>query len=156
MTCKEVNLERIRIWLTQIPVNLMYRRKHLLEGKHIQLVSRAESLVEVFGCLRLYWNFLDYGLLEYVAVSFGNDEVKHSMKNYIHELTMFRKAVPVNEFMKLWPDRMDHPPDFSNLVTKLDATQSCLTLQDIEEIRLSFARNYSLVTFALMYTEHFR
>ena len=151
MTCKEVNLEKIKLWLTQIPVNVIYKHKHLLEGKYIQLVSRAESLVEVFGYLRSYWNFLDYGLLEYVALSFGNDEVKHSTRRYIHELTRFRKAVPLSEFMKLWPDRMDPPPEFSNVVTRLDATQSCLTLQDIEEIRLSFARNYSLVNFALMY-----
>ena len=151
MMCKEINLERVKVWLTQIPVNLIYKHKHLLEGKHIQLVARAESLLELFGYLRSYWNFIDYGLLEYMAVSFGNNEVKHSMRRYVHELTKFRKAVPLSEFMKLWPDRMDPPPEFSRVMTKLDATQSCLTLQDIEEIRLSFARNYSLVTFALMY-----
>ena len=86
-----------------------------------------------------------------MAVKFGNDEVKQLMRRYIHKLTSFRKAIPLSEFMKLWPNRIDPPPEFSKLVTRLNRTQSHLTLQDAEEFRLTFAQNYSLVTFALMY-----
>ena len=151
MEMKEVNLKKVKFWLTQLPVNLIYTQEHLLEGKHIQLISRAQNLIEVFGYLRSYWNFLDYGLLEYMAITFGNDEVKQLMRRYIHELTSFRKVIPLSEFMKLWPNRIDPPPEFSKLVTKLNITQSHWTLQDAEEFRLTFAKNYSLVTFALMY-----
>ena len=151
MEMKEVSLKRVKFWLTQIPVSLIYTHKNFLEGKHIQVVSRAESLLEVFGYLRSYWNFLDYGLLEYMAVTFGHDEVKQSMRRYKKELTSFRKSVTLSEFMRLWPNRMDPTPEFSKLVIKLNRMQSFLTLQDVEEIRLSFARSYSFVTFALMY-----
>ena len=151
MKKKNVNLEEVKFWLTQIPVNLIYTHKHFLEGKHIQVISRAESLLEIFGHLRSYWNFLDYGLLEYVAITFGHDEVKQSMRRYKEELTSFRKSVTLSQFMKLWPNRMNPTPEFSKLVIKLNRIQSFLTLQDVEEIRLSFARNYSFVTFALMY-----
>ena len=146
-----VNLEEVKFWLTQIPVSLIYTHKNFLEGRHIRVISRAESLLEIFGHLRSYWNFLDYGLLEYVAVTFGNDEVKQSMRRYKEELTSFRKSVTLSEFMRLWPNRMDPTPEFSKLVIKLNRMQSFLTLQNVEEIRLSFARNYSFVTLALMY-----
>ena len=144
-----VDLKKVKFWLGQLPVNLKYTHRHFLED--IQLISRAESLLEVFNHLASYWNFLDYGLLEYMAIKFGNGEVKRSMRRYKHELTEFRKSVTLSEFMRLWPNRVKPPPQFSKLVIKLNRTKSHLTLQDLEEIRLSFARNYSLVTFALMY-----
>ena len=50
-----------------------------------------------------------------MAVKFGNDEVKQLMRRYIHKLTGFRKAIPLSEFMKLWPNRIDPPPEFSKL-----------------------------------------
>ena len=151
MKKKHVDLEEVKFWLSQIPVNLIYTHKHFLEGKHLQLISKAQSLLEVFGYLRSYWNFLDYGLLEYVALKFGNDEVRQSMRRYIHELTCFRKSVTLSEFRKLWPNEMDAPPEFSKLVINLNRTQSHLTLQDAEELRLNVAKKYSLVNFALMY-----
>ena len=151
MTSMSVNLEEVKFWLSQIPVNLIYTHKHFLEGKHLQLISKAQSLLEVFGYLRSYWNFLDYGLLEYVALKFGDDEVKQSMRRYINELTCFRKSVTLSEFRKLWPNEMDAPPEFSKLVINLNRTQSHLTLQDVEELRLNVAKKYSLVNFALMY-----
>ena len=86
-----------------------------------------------------------------MAIKFGNNEVKCSMSKYKHELTEFRKSVTLSEFMRLWPDRVKSPSEFSKVVIKLTRTKSQLTLQDLEEIRLSFVRNYSLVTLALMY-----
>ena len=148
---KEVNLKKVKFWLGQLPVSLKYMHKPFLEGAPMQSITKAESLLGVFNHLGSYWNFLDYGLLEYMAVKFGNDEVKQSMRRYIHVLTSFRKAIPLNKFMKLWPSRIDPPPEFSKLVIRLNRTQSHLTLQDAEEFRLTFAQNYSLVTFALMY-----
>ena len=151
MEDKKVDMKMVKFWLTQIPVSLKYTQKHFLEGTPVQLISRAESLLEVFGHLAPYWNFLDYGLLEYMVTEFGNDEVRQSMRRYIHKLTMFRKSVTVSEFRKLWPNEMDPPPDFSRLVINLNRTQSHMTLQDVEELRLNVAKNYSLTNFALMY-----
>ena len=147
----KVDLKKVKFWLTQIPVSLKYMQKHFLGGTPVQLISRAESLLEVFGHLSPHWNFLDYGLMEYVVLEFGNDEVRQSMRRYIHKLTMFRKSVTVSEFRKLWPHEMDAPPESSKLVIKLNRTQSELTLQDVEELRLNVAKSYSLANFALMY-----
>ena len=148
---EKVDLKKVKFWLTQIPVSLKYTQKHFLGGTTVQLISRAESLLEVFGHLAPHWNFLDYGLLEHVVTELGNGEVRQSMRRYIHKLTMFRKSVTVSEFRKLWPHEMDPPPESSKLVIKLNRTQSQLTLQDIEELRLDVAKSYSLVTLALRY-----
>ena len=138
----KVDLQKVKFWLGQLPVNLKYTHKHFLED--IQLISRAESLLEVFNHLASYWNFLDYGLLEYMAIKFGNNEVKCSMSKYKHELTEFRKSVTLTEFMRLWPNRVNLSPQFSKVVIKLNRMKSHLTSQDLEEIQLSFARKFSI------------
>ena len=75
-----------------------------------QLNPHSQKLTSNICSLRaIYWNFLDYGLMEYIAVSFGNEEVRQSMRRYIHDLTKFRKLVTVSEIRKLWPNEMNFP-----------------------------------------------
>ena len=46
----KVDLQKVKFWLGQLPVNLKYTHKHFLED--IQLISKAESLLEVFKVAR--------------------------------------------------------------------------------------------------------
>ena len=105
-----MNLDEVKLKLSQLPVRLKYKNEGFREGNYIQLISKAQSLLELFGYLNLYWNYIDYGLLECVAMSFGDCVVKNLMRKYIHELACFRKAVTLSEFMKLWPNRIEPPP----------------------------------------------
>ena len=112
---EKVDLKKVKFWLTQIPVSLKSTQKHFLGGTTVQLISRAESLLEVFGHLSPYWNFLDYHLMEYVVLEFGNDEVRQSMRRYIHELTTFRKSFPVSKFESCGPMKWMPLPSLQNL-----------------------------------------
>ena len=106
MARKEVNLNIGCSIYQQLEVHAQTftkRRIYPLNPHSQKLTSNICSL------LTIYWNFLDYSLMEYIAVSFGNEEVRQSMRRYIHDLTKFRKSVTVSEIRKLWPNEMNFP-----------------------------------------------
>ena len=48
--------------------SLKYMHKHLLKGESTHLIPTAESLLVIFAHFSPYWNFLDYGLMEYLFI----------------------------------------------------------------------------------------
>ena len=49
---------------------------------------KPTTTVEDLGCcLNLYWNFLNYNLLQHM---FGDERLKHDMEDYVEGLKVFR------------------------------------------------------------------
>ena len=48
----------------------------------------------------MYWDFINYSLLEHVINEFGSDQLKEDMRQYIADLEEFRKTTTVAQFAK--------------------------------------------------------
>jgi len=57
--------------------------------EHREEIIRAESISKIFIILSAYWNYLTYGILEYIIELYGADDDKKRLKSYDEELQNF-------------------------------------------------------------------
>ena len=148
-----VELRKVKITVTLLPVSL--KEEHtssFLTSDNIAAITGAKSLDEIFGHLNKYWNFFDYGILEYLIDRLGTNKLKQSLITYLNHLDEFRRRTKLIDFVKLWPQKRasNPPPGFTRIVIKLDKNISDLTLHDIEKFRRNFAYAYSIKEFVLL------
>ena len=109
---------------------------------------------DIFLLLNLYWDFLNYTLLEHIVTNFGNNDTKAAMANYVTELVAFRKATNLSDFISHWPCAGEAPPDMSELVTKIkkkmEKDWSNCTLEDVEQFRRTLTQKLLLPSFAVL------
>ena len=105
----------------------------------------------------LYWDFLNYTLLEHIVTKFGNNDTKAAMAKYVYELVAFRKATKLSDFITHWPCIGRVPPDMSKLVTKIGKERekywSNCTLEDVEQFRTTLTQKLLLPSFATLLTD---
>ena len=110
-------------------------------------IVKSKSIDEIFLLLNLYWNFIDYHLLEVVITGHGSESLKAQMEKYVCDLAQFRRNTTIAQvcgIAKTWLLKQDLPQHFSKLTTKFSAKASEYTLQDLEDFRKSFFRELSL------------
>jgi len=49
------------------------------------------TFITIWSILNLYWDFLNYDLLEHVIGNFGSQDLKHQMQDYIEEFSEFKR-----------------------------------------------------------------
>lgn len=147
-----ISLSQFCMLLTQIPaamkddkITIRYFRDN------IRLFNQSSSIDEIFYHLNLYWDFLNYGLLEHIVDRLENDEFKQEMEKYVHELTSFKRTTTLREFSCVWHHKsVKVPCDLRKLVTKHDKSWMDRTLEEVEQFREKFSVKFSLSKFSLI------
>ena len=145
-----VPLQRLKRCITRLPASIKYQHVDFVEKK-LKAITHSVSMAEIFGVLNLYWDFLNYTLLEHIVTNFGNNDTKAAMVKYISELVTFRRATNLSDFISHWPCTGKVPPDMSKLVSKMeDKDWSNCTLEDVEQFRRTFTQKLLLPSFAML------
>ena len=150
---QNILLQRLKRCITRLPASIKYQHVAFVEEK-LKAITHSESMEEIFGVLNLYWDFLNYTLLEHIVANFGNNDTKAAMANYISGLVAFRKATNLSDFISHWPCTGKVPPDMSRLVTKIEKQMekdwSNCTLEDVEQFRRTLTQKLLLPSFAVL------
>ena len=118
LTEQNIPLTTLRECITLLPASIKHQHVAFLETK-VKAIIHCESIEEIFLQLNLYWDFLNYTLLEHIVTEFENNDTKAAMAKYVSELVAFRKATKLSTFISHWPCAGEAPPDMSKLVTKI-------------------------------------
>jgi len=146
---QNIPLHRLKRCITRLPASIKYQHITFVEEK-LKAITHSESMEEIFGVLNLYWDFLNYTLLEHIVTNFGNNDTKAAMANYVTELVAFRKVTNLLDFISHWPCTGKVPPDMSRLVIKMNKDWSNCTLEDVEQFRKTLTQKLLLPSFAVL------
>ena len=117
---------------------------------HIDDMYTASGFMTLFGRFALYWDYLNYNLLEYFIEQKGNEDLRHKMKLYSETVTDFQRKMRLKVFWDMDPKLVENPPpNFRTMVTKHSITSQS-TLKDLADIRLKVASDLNLEKFALI------
>ena len=153
---ENIPLRNLKHCITLLPASIRYQHKAFIEEK-VKAIANSESIEEIFGVVNLYWDFLNYTLLENIVSKFGNNDTKAAMTEYVTELVAFRKVTKLSDFITHWPCTGRVPPDMSNLVTKIKDKMgkdwSNCTLQDVEHFKITLTQKLLLPSFGVILRE---
>ena len=145
------NVKKFRHNLTLLPLNIKEQHLKFLKDNFSNF-KNAEDLDDIFYHLNLYWNFFDYGLLEYIINKLCDEGLKLKMSLYSKDMEKFRKRTSLSELMKNWQQpRVKIPPHFKEVVTRLNHNAEECTLEYLDNFRRNFCANFSLYSFILMF-----
>ena len=144
-----IPLQRVKRCITRLHASIRYQHIAFIK-ENMRAITHAESFEEIFGVLNLYWDFLNYTLLEHIVNEFGNNDTKAAMSNYVTELVAFRKATNLSDFITHWPCTGKGPPDMSRLVIKIEKDWSNCTLEDVEQFQKTLTQKLLLPSFAML------
>ena len=112
-------------------------------------IVQASSFNELFYCLNLYWDYLNYNLLESIIEQLENPELEEGMMRFSNEVNEFRKTTQLKVFCKIEPFIQVKAPDDFKIVVAEHSITSQSTLQTLENIRIAVTKHFNLPMFAL-------
>lgn len=133
-----------------LPASIKHEHTAFLK-ENLPTFLKAENLEEIFMHLNLYWNFIDYSLLDYIIDRFCSADLKKDMHEYKSELGEFRRVTTISQVIGSWPGKVDPPPSFTEFTSTLDRDASTFTLEELEELRMKICNEFSLSSFILMF-----
>ena len=101
--------------------------------------------------LNLYWNYIDYSLLDYIIDRFCSKELQKGMNEYKLDLEKFRRMTKISQVICSMPGRVEPPPSFTKFTNTLDRDAATFTLEELEELRMKICNEFTLSTFILMF-----
>ena len=154
-TCQEVNgkieppifLSRV----TCLPVSARPQHRSFIEEKLTNILP-PETFAKIWSILNLYWDFLNYGLLEHVINQCGSEGLKQQMRDYVDELSTFKYRTRLCDFINSWPCRDDGPPEdrLKKVVVKMKHEWSQCTLHDVESFKKALVHKFFLPEFDIL------
>ena len=144
-----IPLQKLKRCITRLPAHIKDQHIHFIM-ENLSEIKESKCVEEIFLSLHLYWNFLNYTLLEHIVNEFGNNDTKAAMAKYVSELVAFRKATKLSDFISHWPCTRRVPPDMSRLVIKMEKDWSNCTLEDVEQFRRTLTQELLLPSFAVL------
>ena len=145
-----LGLRKFRTSLMLLPATIKLEHTAFLK-ENLPTFLKAENLEEIFMHLNLYWNFIDYSLLDYIIDRFCSDELKEDMDKYKSELEKFRRVTTIGQMIRSWPGRVEPPPSFTKFTSTLNRDASTFTLEELEELRMKICSEFTLSSFILMF-----
>ena len=136
---------------TCLPVSARTQHRSFIEEK-LTNIPPPVTFVNIWTKLNLYWDFLNYGLLEHVISNFGSQDLKHNMQEYIHELSTFKETTRLCDFIESWPCRDEYPPEdrLKKVVVKMQHEWSQCTLRDVESFKKALVNKFFLPEFDIL------
>ena len=150
---KHTSVKKFRHTVILLPLSIKADHYHFLK-ENLLNINKAKSIKKIFMYLNLYWNFIDYHLLEHIIREHGSDYLKVQMEVYVQDLTLFKRITTIGQICGLarrWYTRPDLPQHFALLSTKFKKDPSEYTLEELEHFRVSFCREFSLSESAAMF-----
>ena len=141
-------LGNFRITLINLPLSRKFKHMHFLKEKKV-LIKGAQDVSEIFEILSPYWNHVDYGLLEHIVLEFGEKEIKLEVERYISDLIEFEKGTSIQSYVEATSGDRKIPPEFCEIIIKLDRKPSECTLYDIRRFKESVACRSSLSAYSV-------
>ena len=138
--------------ITYLPVSARTQHRGFVEKK-LTNIPPPVAFENIWAILNLYWDFLNYGLLEHVINKCGSEDLKEKMLSYINELAAFKQRTRLCDFIDSWPCRDDRPPPedgFKQLVVKMKQEWSQCTLQDVESFKKALIHKLFLPEFDMI------
>ena len=154
-TCQEVKgkvephvfLSRV----TCLPVSARPQHRSFIEEK-LANIPPPVTFENIWLTLNLYWDFLNYRLLEHVINNCGSEGLKTQMQNYVDELSTFKQTTRLCDFIENWPCRDAGPPEdrLKKVVVKMKHEWSQCTLQDVESFMKALVHKFFLPEFDIL------
>ena len=134
---KNVDVQSFRRrFMMQMNVSQRYEYQQFLKCCLMKL-EPGTTTDDLLCHLSMYWDFLNYGLLEHTINIFGDASLKKGMEDYIDILRTFQVNTKLCDFIDNWPVQGQDPPkaDFKHFVIKMKKNWEECTLEDIETSR---------------------
>ena len=77
--------------VTTLPVSDRAQHRSFIE-KELKDIPPPVTFDKIWTRLTLYWDFLNYGLLEHVINKLGSEDLKYQMQDYVDELFVFKRS----------------------------------------------------------------
>ena len=137
--------------VTYLPVSSRLQHRNFVE-KNLTRIQNPVTFEKIWPILNLYWDFLNYGLLEHVINKFGSEDLKHQMQDYLDELSTFKRRTRLCDFIDSWPCRDHGPPEeqLRKVVAKMRHEWTQCTLQDVESFKAALIHKFFLPEFDLI------
>ena len=137
--------------VTCLPVSLRPQHRSFIEEK-LTTITPPETFAKIWSILNLYWDFLNYGLLEHVIKQCGSEYLKQQMQEYVHQLSVFKQITRLCDFIESWPCRDDEPPEdrLKKVVVKMKHEWSQCTLHDVESFKKALVHKFFLPEFDIL------
>ena len=137
--------------VTCLPVSARTQHRSFIK-KNLTNISPPVTFENIWSILKLYWDFLNYGLLDHVISKCGSGDLKQEMQAYVDELSTFKQTTRLCDFIESWPCRDDEPPEdrLKKVVVKMKHEWSQCTLQDVESFKKSLVHKFFLPEFDIL------
>ena len=137
--------------VTYLPVSSRLQHRNFIK-KNLTRIRNPVTFEKIWSILNLYWDFLNYGLLEHVINKFGSEDLKHQMQDYLDELSTFKRRTRLCDFINSWPCKDHGPPEeeLRKVVTKMRHEWTKCTLHDVESFRAALIHKFFLPEFDLI------
>ena len=137
--------------VTYLPVSARPQHRSFIEEK-LTNIPPPVTFESIWSILNLYWDFLNYGLLEHVINKCGSEDLKQQMQDYVDELSTFKHTTRLCDFIESWPCRDDGPPEdrLKKVVVKMNHEWSQCTLQDMESFMKALIHKFFLPEFDVL------
>ena len=137
--------------VTCLPVSARTQHRSFIK-KNLTNIPPPVTFENIWSILNLYWDFLNYGLLEHIINKCGSEDLKQQMKEYVHQLSAFKLTTRLCDFIESWPCRDDGPPEdrLKKVVVKMNHEWSQCTLQDVELFKKALVHKFFLPEFDIL------
>lgn len=149
MKQKGVSVSQLRTTVTLLPCSKRHEHLRFLKENKSD-IARAASIEELFCCLNMYWDYLNFGILKHIIDRHGDEGMKQMIQEFADEVEKFRKATTLEVFWEAVDQAEELPSDLKKLIIEHKKLSPQSTLEDVENIRKKICREYSLHEFAVM------
>ena len=138
--------------ITYLPVSARTQHRSFIAEKLTNILPPV-TFEKIWSTLNLYWDFLNYALLEHVISNFGSEDLKQQMQDYVDELSTFKQATRLCDFIESFPCRDEErllENHFKKIVVKMRQDWSQCTLRDVELFKKAFMNKFFLPEFDIL------
>ena len=147
-------MHNVHAWLTSLDVFRQREHQEFIKD-NLTNIEKETHLNNLWARLGIYWNFLNFDLLEHLVCGFGSKDLKQKMESYKCDLQSFRKATRICDFIDCWPERVEPPPksELREFVAKVGYHWENCTLEDLDLLEGVITRKFFLPKFVLRLRE---
>ena len=134
--------------ITNMPAYCRLEHRTFIEEK-LTDITPPVTFIKIWSILNLYWDFLNYGLLEHVM---SISDLKHQMHDYVEKLSSFKETTRLCDFIDSWPCKNHRPleTELRKVVIKMDLEWTKCTLHDVESIKAALVQKFCLPEFDII------
>ena len=146
-----ISVHDVHAWLISLDVFRKREHQKFIED-HLMNSDKDAHLNNLWEKLSIYWNFLNFDLLEHLVSGFGSTDLRKQMESYELDLHSFRKATRLCDFIDCWPERVEPPPEteLREFVAKIKHEWDNCTLEDLESLKGVITHKFFLPELAIV------